>query len=143
VAQLRQFKAEIEAHNTRVTLIAFATTDLAQAWIAETQTSFKFLLDPERKAYQEYGIDYSLGRSWSPKVWLEYARLMAKGRKWRGILGDSGQLGGDFIVDRNGVLQLTYPSRDPTDRPTIKYLLEILDDINDDHQGEIKTLVQD
>lgn len=63
-------------------------------------------------------------------MWLEYARLMTKGRRWRGIQGDSGQLGGDFIVDREGILQLTYRSQDPTDRPAVSYLMERLDDIN-------------
>ena len=79
-------------------LISFANTELALAWIAETQTTFKFLLDPEREAYRAFSLDYSLRRSWSPKMWLEYSRLMAKGRRWRGIQGDSGQLDGDFNV---------------------------------------------
>ena len=140
MAQLRQFKAELEAHKTRVTLISFGTTELAQVWIQETRASFQFLLDPERKAYQAYGIGYSLGRSWSPKVWLEYARLIAKGRKWRGIQGDSGQMGGDFIVDRDGVLRLAYRSQDPTDRPAVDYLLRTLDEINGYHPKEVKTL---
>jgi len=45
---------------------------------------------------------------------------------WRGIQGDSGQLGGDFIVDANGVIQLAYRSYDPTDRPPMSELLNVL-----------------
>ena len=140
MAQLRQFQAELEAHNTRVSIISFGSITLAQKWIEETKATFQFLLDPERRAYQAFGLDYSLSRSWSPKVWIEYARLMAQGRKWRGIQGDSGQLGGDFIVDSGGILRLAYPSNDPTDRPTVSYLLKRLDDLNGYHSGEVKTI---
>jgi len=78
---------------------------------------FEILLDPERVAYQAYGLDRSLIRSWGPKVWYKYAQLLLSGRNWRGIQGDSTQLGGDFIVDRDGIIQLAYRSHDPTDRP--------------------------
>jgi len=130
VAQLRQFQAEIEAYNTRVTIISFASTTLAQKWIEETQADFQFLIDPEMKSYQAFGLEYSLARSWSPKIWFEYARLISQGRKWRGLQGDSGQLGGDFIVDRSGIIRMAYRSHDPADRPTVKYILENLEDVN-------------
>jgi hypothetical protein len=141
VAQLRLYNSELEVRDTRAALISFGTTDLARKWIAETKASFQFLLDPERKAYQAFGLDHSLSRSWSPKVWIEYARLMARGRKWRGIQGDSGQMGGDFIVDRDGILRMAYRSNDPTDRPTVSYLLKRLDDINGYHSEEAKTVL--
>lgn len=141
MAQLHQYKNEIEARKTRVALISFGNIALAQAWIEETQASFQFLLDSERKAYQAFSLDHSMGRSWSPKVWLEYARLMAKGRRWRGIQGDSGQLGGDFIVDKEGTLRMAYRSQDPTDRPAINYLLKTLEHINGYHKEEAEVLL--
>jgi peroxiredoxin len=113
-------------------LIAFSSTQLAQAWITETKTTFQFLLDPVRKAYQAYGLDSSLWRSWSPKIWFEYARLMALGRKWRGIQGDSGQLGGDFIINQKGIIRMAYRSHDPADRPAVSDILNALDKINSD-----------
>ena len=130
MAQLRQFQAEIEAHNTQVVIISFGSITLAQKWIEETIATFQFLIDPDMKSYQAFGLEYSLGRSWSPKIWFEYARLMARGRKWRGIQGESGQLGGDFIVDRSGIIRMAYRSHDPADRPTVSYILEKLEDIN-------------
>jgi hypothetical protein len=121
---LRQYKNEIEARKTHVALISFGNTELAKAWIEETQASFQFLLDSGRKAYQAFSLDYSMARSWSPKVWLEYARLMAKGRRWRGV----------------GILRMAYRSHDPTDRPAVDYLLNRLDQINGYHAQEAKTL---
>ena len=95
-------------------------------WLDETNTPFTLLLDPERKAYRAYGLEYSLHRSWGLNVWQRYAQLLFKGRKWRGIQGDSGQLGGDIIVDSNGRIRLAYRSHDPTDRPDIHTLLNAL-----------------
>jgi hypothetical protein len=79
-------------------------------------------------------------RSWGIKVWLEYTRLMVKGRKWRGIQGDSSQLGGDIIVDREGIIRMAYRSHDPTDRPPVSDILERLDEINGYHLDEAKTI---
>jgi len=55
-----------------------------------------------------------------------YVHLLIAGRKWRGIQGDSAQLGGDFIVDKNGIVRLAYRSHDPTDRPSVDDLLSLL-----------------
>jgi peroxiredoxin len=132
VAQLRQSTTEIESRDIQVTLISFGTIKLAHAWIAETKSDFDFLLDPDRRAYRAYGLQRSLFRSWKPKIWLEYARLLSQGRKWRGIQGDSGQLGGDFVIDQSGIIRLAYRSYDPADRPAVSDLIEIFDRITNE-----------
>ena len=129
MVQLLPYKTELEARNTRLTIISFGTPGLAQKWVEETQSSFQFLIDREKKTYQAFGLESSLLRSWSPNTWFAYARLIAHGWKWRGIQGDSGQLGGDFIVDQQGIIRLAYRSHDPTDRPTINDYLQVLDEI--------------
>ncbi len=117
MAQLRQHLAEFESLNTRIVLISFSRPDQARYWLNETDAPFTLLLDPERKAYRAYGLEYSLLRSWAPKVWLMYAQL---------IQDDSGQLGGDVIVDSRGCIRLFHRSHDPTDRPAIHVLLTAL-----------------
>ena len=43
---------------------------------------------------------------------------------------DGGELlGGDFIVDQQGIIRMAYRSHDPTDRPTLKVILLALDEI--------------
>lgn len=86
-------------------------------------------------SYRAFGLDYSLPRSWSPKIWFVYAHLLAQGRKWRGIQGDSGQLGGDFIVDRSGIIRMAFRSHDPADRPSVDDILEKLKEINHNPEG--------
>ena len=106
--------------------MAFGALPLAQAWLEETCAPFRLLLDPERMVYQAYELERSLLRSWNLKTVQRYAQLMRDGRQWRGIQGDSTQLGGDFIVDADGILRLVYRSSEATDRPPVERLFAVL-----------------
>ncbi len=116
----------IQSLNTDIVVISFGTEYWAQVWLEETDVPFPLLLDPQHVAYQVYGLERSLSRSWGLKTMGRYARLLTSGRRWRGIKGDSSQLGGDFIVDTQGIVRLAYRSHDPTDRPPVEMLLEQL-----------------
>lgn len=83
--------------NTDVLIISFGTLPLAQAWLEETCSPFRLLLDPRRDAYRAYGFERSFRRSWNLRTIWRYAQLLASGRRWRGIQGDSAQLGGDML----------------------------------------------
>jgi hypothetical protein len=126
VAQLCQTQQEFEALGTRVLIISFGTLPAAQTWLKETCATFDFLLDPERTVYQAYGLERSLFRSWSLRTIWTYIKLLLSGRKWRGIQGDSSQLGGDFLIDRHGSLLLAFRSHDPVDRPSADKLLALI-----------------
>ena len=126
MAQLCQHQDEFKQLNTEVLIVAFGALPLAQAWLEETCTPFRLLLDPERTVYQVYGLERSLLRSWNLKTVRRYVQLMRAGRQWRGIQGDSTQLGGDFIVDTDGILRLAYRSSEATDRPPVERLFAVL-----------------
>lgn len=130
MAQLCQHLDEFEQTNTQVLIITFGTLLGAESWLKETCSSFRLLLDPERKVYQAYGLERSLLRSWNLRTIWTYGKLLASGRKWRGIQGDSAQLGGDFIIDSLGKIHLAYRSYDPTDRPSVQHLLAIMRSIH-------------
>jgi len=114
----------------RVVLVSFGPPPLAARWLRETAAPFSLWLDPERRAYRAYGVDRSLFRSWGPHTILTYTRLMMTGRRWRGIQGDSSQLGGDFIVDGRGLLRFAHRSHDPVDRPDVEYLIRRFSDLS-------------
>ena len=118
--------------NVEVLVISFGSLPLATAWLEETCAPFRLLLDPERTVYDTYGLERSLSRSWNLRTIWRYVRLMASGRRWRGIQGDSAQLGGDFIVSADGVVRLAYRSHDPTDRPDAAQLLAIFEHLTID-----------
>lgn len=123
---------EFERLNVEVLVISFGSLPLATAWLEETCAPFRLLLDPERTVYDTYGLERSLSRSWNLRTIWRYVRLMASGRRWRGIQGDSAQLGGDFIVSADGVVRLAYRSHDPTDRPDAAQLLAIFEQLTVD-----------
>jgi alkyl hydroperoxide reductase subunit AhpC len=118
---------EIAELNTRVFVISFGTLPAVQAWMKETCTTFTVLLDRERTVYAAYGLERSRLRSFSLRTLWLYATRHLRGKQTHSSHGDdTSQLGGDFIVDKNGILRLAYPSHDPVDRPPVDELLKVL-----------------
>ena len=124
-----QYQEELERLDVEVLIITFGTLPAAEKWLEETCSPFPLLLDPERTVYRAYDLERSLWRSWNLRTIWRYVRLLSTGRKWRGIQGDSAQLGGDFIVDTGDIVRLAYRSHDPTDRPPVERLLAIFDQL--------------
>ncbi|MEP0806960.1 MAG: redoxin domain-containing protein [Chloroflexota bacterium] len=113
--------------NTRVFIISFGTFPGVQQWMQEVCSSFTVLLDRERNVYNAYGLERSRLRSWHPRVvWIYVKRWFQRGEFYDSHGDDTTQLGGDFIVDKNGVLRLVYPSHNPVDRPPVDELLKVL-----------------
>jgi hypothetical protein len=85
-------------------------------------------MDRERSIYKAYQLERSFWRSRNLKTRWYYLRAWLTGKKSLDVHDgeDTSQLGGDFIVDRDGTLRLVYPSHDPTDRPSAQFLLEYL-----------------
>lgn len=125
-AQLCQRQEELKELNTQVVIISFGTLPGLQAWMQETCNTFEVLIDPNREVYRAYQLDSSRLRSWTPRTVWVYLSLLLAGRKRLPKDGDATQLGGDFIVDDQGKLRLTYRSFDPADRPTVDNLITII-----------------
>jgi peroxiredoxin len=118
--------AQIQAAHADVVTVSFGTPYWANIWLQETQSPFPFLVDPERLAYGAYGLESSVFRSWSPANLWYYVRAVRQKRETFGNRGNPHQLGGDFIIDRRGIVRLAHPSRDPVDRPSIETILALL-----------------
>ncbi|MCQ3973749.1 MAG: hypothetical protein DPW09_09925 [Anaerolineae bacterium] len=116
----------MRALNAEVIVISFETGYWLQVWLEETKAPFPLLLDPARKAYQAYGLERSLLRSWGPKNLWYYTKARLTGRQAHRTGADTSQLGGDFIVDTSGIVRLAHRSQDPTDRPPVAELLATL-----------------
>ncbi len=126
---MRQQEDELNKLNVSVLVVTFGSSPLARAWLEETRVSFPVLLDEERQVYRAYGLERSWLRSWNLRTTWRYVQLIRAGRRWRGVQGDSTQLGGDFIVDSAGIVRLAYRSHDPTDRPPVSALLAHLQEL--------------
>jgi peroxiredoxin len=131
VAQVVSHHAQIQAANAQVVTVSFEAAYWSQVWLQETQSPFPFLADPDRIAYRAYGLESSVLRSWSPATLWYYVRAARQKHKTFGKRGDPHQLGGDFIIDPHGRIQLAHPSREPTDRPPVDKLLAMLQKMNE------------
>ena len=121
-----QHREELKQLNVAVLLISFGPQENAKDWLEEICPSFQLLLDPERTAYHAYKLKHSWLSSWNLKTLMYYARALFGGREWLGIVGDSAQLGGDFIIAQDRSLLLEYRSKEATDRPDVSELLKVL-----------------
>lgn len=125
MAQLRRRQSDFEDLGARIVTISFGPASKASAWIEETQSPFPLLIDARRETYKAFGMRRSLTGSWNLATIRRYRQIMKEGRSWRGIQGDSLQLGGDVVVDAAGVVRLLAPSKTPLDRPSIESLLAV------------------
>lgn len=92
---------------------------------------FDVLIDHDRAVYKAYQLERSRLRSRSPRILWIYFTYWLKGQKFYDSHGgDTSQLGGDFIVDKQGILRLVYPSRDPADRPPVDDLITVIKNIS-------------
>ena len=126
MAQLCQRQQDLDRLNVRVLIISFSAPTFARTWLEETKAPFSLLLDESRVAYQRFGLERSLLRSWSPKTIWYYLRNW-KNKPESNLSDDLNQLGGDFIVDAKGVLRFVYPSYEPVDRPSMEQLFSVLE----------------
>lgn len=118
--------SELQALGAQVMAISFGTPYWAQVWLQETEAPFPLLLDPTHDSYRAYGLTRSRWRAFSPRTLLYYWRAARNGDEILESRGDASQLGGNFIIDRDGVVRFAYESKEPVDRPEVEELLEVM-----------------
>ena len=131
MTQVVAHQADFEARNSNIVTVSFGTQYWTDVWLKETKSPYPFLRDEEKLSYQAYKLESSTLRSWSPATVWYYAKAKLQGRDIPAQRGDAHQLGGDFIIDAQGIVRLSHPSSDPTDRPSLDELLTMLGKIGD------------
>lgn len=124
---MRQQEAELEALNVRVKVVAFDNDVMALAYVKETGLVWPMLLDSEQQLYKAYGMER--GSWWDlygpASIW-KYLRLIFSGQRPGKPGSDWRQLGGDVLIDPEGIVRLHYVSGDPHDRPPVNAILAIV-----------------
>jgi hypothetical protein len=89
---------------------------------------FSVLVDPNRDAYRAWGLRRSsVAGVWlDPRVWKRYASLLAHGERPGRPGEDTLQLGGDFVLDRGGIVTYARPQQ-RDDRPAVLTLVRELE----------------
>jgi hypothetical protein len=125
---VRDHFAEL-GRRAEVLVISFSRPDALEGYRQRLELPFPVAADPERRAYQSYGLERgSRWYVWHPRTLLRYLALTFGGMKLQRPRPDDdlSQLGGDFIVDGEGTLRFVHRSRRPDDRPGIDALLQAL-----------------
>lgn len=124
---MRQREDELNELGVKVVIVTFENDAMAQAYREQTQLEWPILIDAARDVYSAYGMER--GGWWDilgPSAWWAYAKLLWNGRKLEKSGSDIRQLGGDVLVDPQGIVRLHYVGRGPADRPPVEDLLAVV-----------------
>jgi len=125
--QLRQQQTDLAALDVRVLVVTFESASSARTYLGDTDLPWPLLLDDDRRLYRAYGMER--GRWWQiygPRTLWTYFRLIREGRRLETSGGDPHQLGGDVLIDPEGVVRLQYVSANPADRPSVGRLISVV-----------------
>ena len=126
---MNAFKREFDRRDVKVVVVAFSEPATLVHYQEHHQWHFPILSDPERKAYQAFGLErLSWHRVYSLATLKLYLKLFRKGLV-RQDYGESDvyQAGGDFLIDCNGKILFAHRSDEPADRPSVSTLLKAID----------------
>ena len=121
---MRQQQDALDALGVRVAVVTFEASPFARAYVEDTGVTWPLLIDADRSLYRAYGMER--GRWWqiySPATLWTYCRLLLRGRRLAASGGDLDQLGGDVLIDPEGIVRVHHVSADPADRPAVTDLL--------------------
>lgn len=128
VDQLAFASPELKARNLALAVITQGTPEETKSFCEERAPGILCLADPERRAYQAYGLERAnVWQSFlSLNVWRSNRRLQQE-RGWTTDLPPRGQdamqMAGTFVIARDGRIRLPYYYDDIADHPAVDLLL--------------------
>lgn len=128
VDQLVVASPEFKGKNLSLAVVTQGTPEEAKAFCEQRAPGILCLSDPERKAYEAYGLERA--NIWqtflSLNVWRSNRRLK-KERGWNTDLPPKGQdamqMAGTFVIAPDGTIRLPYYYDDIADHPSVDLLL--------------------
>ncbi len=127
MSQLRQHEKELESLGVKVVVVTFEIEALARTYIKDMKLAWPLLVDSSHEIYKAYGM--VRGTWWNiygPATLWMYFKLMIRGHKPHRATGDPNQLGGDVLIDPEGIVRLQHVSAGPADRPAVAQLLDVV-----------------
>jgi peroxiredoxin len=128
VDQLVLASPELKARNLSLAIVTQGTPAETNTFCEQRAPGILCLADPERKAYQAYGLERAnLWQSFlSLNVWRSNRRLK-RVRGWNTELPPKGQdamqMAGTFVIATDGRVRLPYYYDDIADHPSVDLLL--------------------
>jgi hypothetical protein len=107
-----------------VALITFTRQRNLRGYRGRLGLPFVVLTDETRATYRAYGLGRGRWwRVWGPRTVRAYGRLIRGGARAERPKEDTLQLGGEFVVGRDGRLLYAFRSKGPDDRPPVDDLV--------------------
>lgn len=114
-----------EFGDAEVAVVLFTRQRNLRGYRARYVEPLSVVTDEDRRLYRAFGLGRgSLWKVWGPKVLLKYATLLRAGGKVQKPTEDTSQLGGDFVIGRDGRLAYAFRSKGPDERPSVDELLD-------------------
>ena len=123
---MREFESQL-AEFADVKIVTFDSTKLACDYRKNFDLDWPLLLDPEFELYRAYTMEKA---SWwalaSPPRIIRYLVDIFS----TGVPGKQGkdirQLGGNIVIDPQGIVRLFHPSQNPHDRPSANEIVNLV-----------------
>ena len=118
---------EIEEAGGQVVVVGFSPVEKLRGLAEDTGIPFPVLHDPDYRAYQAFDLKKaSRLQLYGWRTLWAYATLVPRRRRFTRTTVDPFQLGGDFVIDGEGIVRYAYRGREPADRPSVSRLVEEL-----------------
>jgi hypothetical protein len=120
---------EIAAAGCSVLVVTQSKPEFLDRYLARMGWHVPVVCDPDRTTYAAFGLERTRWTTFlKPRVLWGYFRAALRGYGMRKPIAgeDVLQLGGDFILNRQREVVHSHPSADPTDRPSVRALLDAL-----------------
>lgn len=109
-------------------IVSFDDRERAIQYLNDANVGFELLLDPTQDLYRKYKMEKaSLWALINPLAILKYTWLIVTGTMPGKPGKDVKQLGGDVLIDPDGVIRYHFVSEGPLDRPSVDNLLNEID----------------
>lgn len=135
--QLQQHEQELNSLDIQVVVVTFEQLGIAKNYRNEVGFPWPIVIDKNRELYNAYGM--SRGSSWAiygPQSWWGYIKLLLRGRKLHLPTDDVHQMGGDVLINPDGVVVLQHVGKTPIDRPEVTDLMDIVKNVTSQNSDQ-------
>jgi peroxiredoxin len=123
---LREAYSKFQAGGADVAIVTMGPPEQAAELSRRYQCAFPCLSDPQAEAYRAFGLGRGgIAEVMAPRIIFKAAVAALKGN-YGGPMGDVFQMGGTFVIDREGVVRYCYRNRDAADNAPIEEVLAAL-----------------
>lgn len=125
---MREHERHLRDLEVSVAVVTFDADYMARTYVQQTGIEWPLLIDQDRALYRAYQMDRAtLWSIYGPASVWNYLKLLFQGQRLRRPGRDLRQLGGDVLVDPQGIVRYHFVSTSPHDRPSPRTMLDLIE----------------